>query len=63
MNKSTKKNNSYNALVVNKLSSKFGYSAYYVRKCLRPDSKWEMADAIKKDYQRLVKQVDNALNQ
>ncbi len=63
MCKPTKKNNNFNDVVVDKLSKSFGLTKHFIRMCLRGDRTSQTADTIVKEYKRLVKQVEKALNQ
>ncbi|MDB0603150.1 hypothetical protein PL373_18865 [Tenacibaculum maritimum] len=63
MNKRTNKNQKFNSVVINRLIEKYGFTGYYIRQCLKDQRNNETADTIRKDYKRLVKQVENALNQ
>lgn len=62
MDKPTKKRNSYNTLVVKKLSEKHGLTDYYIRQCLRGDRNSLTSDTIRKEYKQLVKKVEETLN-
>ena len=63
MSKSTTKYQKFNSQVINKLEEKFGLTGYYIRQCLKNERNSITADTINKEYKRLVKQVENALNQ
>ncbi|WGK94760.1 MULTISPECIES: hypothetical protein [Flavobacterium] len=56
-----KKNNSYNVIAVNAVSVKLKISKQYVRQCVRGDRKGISADNIKKEYNNLVKKIDQLL--
>jgi len=62
MNKSTIKRNKFNELVINRLQKKWGVTKHYIRMALRGDRTSETCEEIVKDYKRLVKEVENALN-
>jgi len=62
MCKGTRKNQKFNSLVVNKLVEKFGLSDYYIRQCIKLERKSITADTVVKEYKRLVKEVELALN-
>jgi len=62
MNKSTNKRNNYNIQVVERLSKKYDVTKRFVTMALRGDRNSETAGHIKKDYKRLVKRVESALN-
>lgn len=62
MNKSKQKRNNYNHIAVNKTAEFFGYSARYVRACLRGDRKSVMADAIISQYKVFVSEINKAVN-
>lgn len=63
MSENTQKRNSYNTLVVKKLSKKHGFTEYYIRQCLRGDRNSLTSDTIRKQYKELVKKVEETLNQ
>jgi hypothetical protein len=63
MNKPTNKNQKFNSIVIHRLVKKYGLTGYYIRQCLKNERNNETSDTIKKDYKRLVKQVEKALNQ
>jgi hypothetical protein len=63
MHKDTPKNKKYNSLVINKLIEKFGFTGYYIRQCLNGSRNNVTADTVKKEYKRLIGQVQHALNQ
>lgn len=52
----------YNTPVVEKVAENLNVTAYYVRKALKGNAKSETADNIRKEYNRLILQVDKALN-
>jgi len=62
MSKSTTKYQKFNSQVVNKLSAKFGLTDYYIRQCLKNERNSITADTIRREYKRLVKEVETALN-
>lgn len=62
MDKSTKKRNTYNALVIEQLSKKYGFSKAYIRQCLDGSRTALVADNLKKDYKALDLRVTKALN-
>lgn len=51
--KKRKKRVSYNTVVIAIIKEKYGYSAEYIRQCLRGDQDNLSADTIKKEYSRL----------
>jgi len=59
MSKSRKENRNQKALVVKKLSEHFGVSLSYVYGSVKGDFKNETAEEIKKEYNRLMKAIDN----
>jgi len=61
MNKSTNKRNKYNTLVVVQLAKKWGVTTRFVTMSLRADRESETAEELKKEYKKLVKQVEAAL--
>lgn len=63
MSKSTQKRQSFNSQVVNKLSEKYELTPYYIRQCLKGERNSITSDTIRKEYRRLKKEVENALNQ
>ena len=62
MNKCSKKRNSYNIAVVQQLSERYGVTKHYVRMCLNGTRKCITADTLIKEYGRLTKEVEKALN-
>ena len=56
-----KKNNSYNVIAINTISVKWSISKQYIRQCIRGDRNSISADAIKKDYLKLVKKIEDVL--
>lgn len=63
MNKSTTKRQNYNTQVVERIAKKWGVTTRFVRMALKGDRDSETAETIKKDYKRLVKEVNNIINQ
>jgi len=61
MNKTNKKRNSYNSLVIDHLQKKYGFSKAYIRQCLDGTRQALVADALKKDYKGVEKQLHAAL--
>ena len=61
MDKSTKKNNSFNSAVINALSDKHGFTTRFIRQCLTGDRNSLTADTIRKEYKTLVKEVEEIL--
>lgn len=55
-----KKRNEYNQSVVNQIAKKHGITKDYVRKCLGGVRDNATADAIKKDYYKTVKALQEA---
>lgn len=62
MNKSKQKRNNYNHIAVNKTAEVFGFSARYVRACLKGDRKGVMADNVIKQYKVFVLEIKKAVN-
>lgn len=62
MNKSNKKRNTYNTLVIEQLGKKYGFSKAYIRQCLDGTRQALVADTIKKEYKKLDAKVAQALN-
>jgi len=62
MDKSTKKRQSFNSAVVNKLSEKHGFTAYYIRQCIKEERNSITSDTIRAEYKKLTKEVEKALN-
>lgn len=60
-NKSTKKTNSYNGLVLDRLQEKHGYSKVYIRQCLDGTRKPGIADTLIKEYKQMEQAVKAAL--
>ncbi|MGP2571455.1 hypothetical protein ACT4R9_11290 [Ornithobacterium rhinotracheale] len=61
MNKSKQKRNNYNHIAVNKTAEVFGFSARYVRACLKGDRKGIMADNVIKQYKTFVSEINKAV--
>lgn len=61
MNKSMKKRNAYNGLVLEQLEKKYGFSKAYIRQCLDGTRQALVADVLKKDYKRGVQEITAAL--
>lgn len=61
MDKPTKKRQSYNADILNKLKDRYGYSLDFIRKSLRGDRVGEMPDTLKKEYRALESAASNAI--
>jgi hypothetical protein len=59
----TKKYNSYNSFAVTAISKKLNMSKQYVRQCLNRDKNSISADFIKKEYNVLVKKINQLLNE
>lgn len=62
INKTTKKTNSYNGLVLDRLHKKYGYSKVYIRQCLNGTRTPEIAETLVREYKKMDKAVQNALN-
>ncbi|MBS1740697.1 MAG: hypothetical protein JST88_09170 [Bacteroidetes bacterium] len=62
-NKSKKitKRSTTRALLVKELAKKFQVDRNHVYLCLRGDSQSETAEEIKREYNRLMKAIDNVL--
>jgi len=56
-----KKKNKWNAIVINRLAQKHGFTKYYIRQCLRRDRNNNTADIIRREYRELVLKVEQAL--
>lgn len=63
MSKSTIKRQNYNTQVVERIAKKWGVTPRFVTMALKGDRDSETAETIKKDYKRLVKEVNNIINQ
>ncbi|WP_102980150.1 hypothetical protein [Chryseobacterium scophthalmum] len=63
MDKTTQKKTSYNRVILNVLSDKYGYSVDYIRKCLRGDRTGLMPDELKKEYNSLEKEANKAIEE
>lgn len=61
MDKNSKKRNSYNAVVMNHLSKKYGFSKNYIRECLNGTRKLAIADILKKEYTEALYRINEAL--
>lgn len=63
MDKRTKKNTkyTYEPSIIKALVEKYGYTPFYVRQCLSPNSNSITADSIKNDYKELDKKLKAAL--
>ncbi|MCK0203529.1 hypothetical protein [Ornithobacterium rhinotracheale] len=61
MNKSKQKRNNYNHIAVNKTAEVFGFSARYVRACLKGDRKGIMPDEVIKQYKTFVSEINKAV--
>lgn len=59
MDKRTKKNTkyTYDPSLIKALVEKYGYTSFYIRQCLSPNSNSLTADAIKADYKELEKKL------
>lgn len=62
MNKTNKKRNSYNPLVIDQLVKVYGFSKSYIRQCLDGSRQALIADTLKKEYKNLENRVNEALN-
>lgn len=62
MDKVTRKNEKWNALVINRLSEKYGLSSYYVRQCLKGYKDSITSNTIRKEYREMDAKVAQALN-
>ncbi len=62
MSENTTKYQKFNSQVIKRLEEKFGLTGYYIRQCLKKERNSTTADTINKEYKRLVKQVETALN-
>ena len=63
MSKATKKRQSYNAGAIKALVDKHGFTAQYIRQCLRGDRNSITSDTIRKEYNALVKPLEKNINQ
>lgn len=61
MNKSSKKRNSYNPVVIDHLVAKYGFSKTYIRQSIDGTKKGIMCDTIKKEYFKQEAAVKAAL--
>lgn len=52
----------YNSRIVEVLAAKYAITPRYVRYCLKGDRNPVYADELKKEYQRLIKRIDKALD-
>lgn len=62
MSKSTIKRQNYNTQVVERIAEKWGVTTRFVTMALKGDRESETAETIKKDYKRLVKEVNNIIS-
>lgn len=53
MDKETKKKNTYNKEILNRIKEKYGISKRFITMSLSGDRSSEMTDKIKKDYKRM----------
>ena len=53
----------FNSQVVNRLIEKHSLTGYYIRQCLKGERNSETSDTVRKDYNRLARQVKNVLNE
>lgn len=60
--KPTKKNASYNQDVINVMKARHGYTAHYIRQCIRGDRNGLIPDKLKKEYETLVDAANMAIN-
>lgn len=63
MDKTTQKKTSYNTVILNVLSNKYGYSIDYIRKSLRGDRVGVMPDELRKEYKALENEATKAIEQ
>jgi hypothetical protein len=63
MDKPTKKNKKYNAVILNVLQEKYGFGIDYIRKALRGDRVGEMPDVLKKEYEALDNAAKTAIKE
>ncbi|MCT6765632.1 hypothetical protein [Riemerella anatipestifer] len=61
MNKSKQKRNKYNQIAVNNTAKVFGFSARYIRACLKGDRKGIMADNVIKQYKTFVSEINKSV--
>lgn len=61
MSKSRKKYDGTKAIVIKQLSAKLEFTPDYIRKCLRGDSDAPSAEEVKREYNRLYKEINNIL--
>ncbi|SDE08602.1 hypothetical protein [Riemerella columbipharyngis] len=61
MDKSNQKRAKHNAIAVNKVAEKYGFTPRYVRMCLKGDHKGIMPDNIIKDYKMLCREFEHAI--
>ncbi|MCD0469775.1 hypothetical protein [Flavobacterium sp. JAS] len=57
MDKETKKKNTYNKEILNRIKEKYGLSKRFITMSLSGDRKSEMTETIRKDY----KKMENAI--
>lgn len=57
MDKETKKKNTYNKEILNRIKEKYGISKRFITMSLSGDRKSEMTDTIRKDYKRMENAV------
>lgn len=53
MDKETKKKNTYNKEILNRIKEKYGISKRFITMSLSGDRNSEMTDKIKKDYKKM----------
>lgn len=53
MDKETKKKNTYNKEILNRIKEKYGISKRFITMSLSGDRSSEMTDKIKKDYKKM----------
>jgi len=53
MDKETKKKNTYNKEILNRIKEKYGISKRFITMSLSGDRKSEITDKIKKDYKKM----------
>lgn len=61
MDKETKKKNTYNKEILNRIKEKYGISKRFITMSLSGDRKSEITDAIRKDYKKMENAVTELL--
>ncbi|WP_316632642.1 hypothetical protein [uncultured Flavobacterium sp.] len=61
MDKETKKKNTYNTEILNRIKEKYGLSKRFITMSLSGDRKSEMTETVRKDYKRMENAVSALL--